>query len=63
MKTVNKTCLPKINCWAYKNGKCSILTETYCEHRPTCGHYRTKAQFEASVEKSNKRLKCLGIKK
>lgn len=52
MKTVRKICPPKIDCWAYENGGCKILTETVCERSLKCGHYKTQAQFDADKKKS-----------
>lgn len=57
MKTVRKICPPKIDCWAYENGGCKILTETVCERSLKCGHYKTQAQFDADEkEKLHKQL-------
>ena len=62
MKTVRKICPPKIDCWAYENGGCKILTETVCERSLKCGHYKAQAQFDADKKKADERIERLGIK-
>lgn len=61
MKTVNGVLNePKYECFACKNGECTILTETYCKRSDKCGHYKTQWQFDADLRRANARLKSLG---
>lgn len=62
MQTVNRDLYePKYECFACKNGECTILTETYCKRSEKCGHFKTKAKFDADLRKANARLKSLGV--
>ncbi len=62
MKTVNtERHVPKRDCWALSNGKCSILTTTHCRNSDKCGHYQTEVQRAVGVKKAKARLKALGI--
>ena len=61
MQTVNRVCYePKHNCFACKDGECTILTETHCKRSHKCGHFKTQAQFDADLQKANTRLESLG---
>lgn len=40
----------KKDCFAYRIGGCSIMTETICRH-DTCSFYKTKEQAERDREK------------
>lgn len=60
MKTVNMEYFePKTDCWAYADGGCQILTDTYCK-KAKCGHYQTKQQHRERLAKANQRLQSLG---
>lgn len=62
MKTVNtENYVPKRDCWAFSNGKCSILTTTHCRNSDKCGHYQTEMQRAVGLKKAQARLKALGI--
>ncbi len=62
MKTVNAEVYePKTDCWAYADGKCKIMKDEYAYCRQSkCGHYQTKQQHKAKLEKANQRLQSLG---
>lgn len=40
----------KTNCFGYRCGQCTILTELVCMERK-CSFYKTKAQFEQDRNK------------
>jgi hypothetical protein len=49
---------PKRNCFAFTEHKCRVLMSDSCTN---CRFYKTQAQFDADLEKSNKRARKKGF--
>ena len=46
----------KKDCFAWKEGSCKVLNETYCK-KEECSFYRCNEEYRAKTNEMNERLK------